>query len=68
MSHFLLAAALAQLGRLSEARSEINTGLLINPTFTIARIRAAPWTDNPALDVGRERLIDGMRKAGVPEQ
>jgi TolB-like protein/class 3 adenylate cyclase/tetratricopeptide (TPR) repeat protein len=68
MSHFLLASALALLGRLSEARSEINTGLLINPTFTIARIRAAPWIDNPAFDVGRERLIDGMRKAGVPEQ
>ncbi len=68
MSHFLLAATLAQLGRLSEARSEVNAGLLINPTFTIARIRAAPSIGNPAFNDGRERLIDGLRKAGVPEQ
>ena len=68
MSHFLLAAALAQLGRLSEARSEVSTGLSINPTFTVARIRVAPSMDNPALNGGRERLIDGLRKAGLPEE
>jgi len=68
MSHFLLAAALAQLGRLSEARSEVSTGLSINPTFTVARIGVAPSTDNPAFNVGRERLIDGLRKAEVPEE
>jgi TolB-like protein/class 3 adenylate cyclase len=68
MSHFLLAAALAELGRLSEARSEVNSGLSINPTFTVARIRAAPSMDNPAINGGRERLFDALRKAGLPEE
>jgi tetratricopeptide (TPR) repeat protein len=68
MTHFLLAAALAHLGRLSEAQSEINAGLAINSTFTIARMRAAPSTDNPAANAGGERVIDGLRKAGLPEK
>jgi tetratricopeptide (TPR) repeat protein len=68
MSHFLLAAALARLGRPSEAKSEVSAGLAINPTFTIARLRAAPSTDNPVANAGGERVIDGLRKAGLPEE
>ena len=40
MAHFVLAAALARLGRLAEARSEADAGLAITPTFNIARMRA----------------------------
>ena len=39
MAHFHLAAALAQLGRLDEARSAVAAGLALNPTFTIRRIQ-----------------------------
>ena len=39
-AHFELAAALAQLGRLDEARSAVKAGLALNPTFTISRARA----------------------------
>ena len=49
-SYFWLAAALAHLGRLDEARSAVTTGLALNPAFTVSRARAA-WTamsDNPA--------------------
>ena len=68
-SHFLLAAALARLGRLPEASSEAQAGLAISPTFTISRYRAsAPSDDNPAQIAGYERIIDGLRKAGFPEQ
>jgi tetratricopeptide (TPR) repeat protein len=67
MSHFLLAAALAHLGQLDEARFGVNAGLAINPTFTIAQLRAAPTTDNPAAHFGGVRVIEGLRKAGVPE-
>ena len=42
-AYFLLAAALAQLGRLDEARSAVKAGLALNPTYTISRARAA-WT------------------------
>jgi TolB-like protein/Tfp pilus assembly protein PilF len=36
-----LAAALAHLGRLKEARSAVQAGLAANPSFTISRFRAA---------------------------
>ncbi len=68
-SHFVLAAVLARLGRLPEARSEAQAGLAISPTFTISRFRAgAQGNDDPAWMAGYERIIDGLRKAGVPEQ
>jgi TolB-like protein/class 3 adenylate cyclase len=66
-AHFLLAAALAHLGRIAEARSEARAGLAINPTFTIARFRAGVSSDEPAVVAGWERYVDGLRKAGVPE-
>ena len=68
--HFVLGVALALLGRLEEARSSVKTGLALNPTFTIARAGAA-WSamsDDPTHLAQLERLLDGMRKAGVPEQ
>ena len=40
---FLLAVALARLGRLDEAHSAIKTGLTLNPLFSVSRARAA-WT------------------------
>jgi tetratricopeptide (TPR) repeat protein len=39
-SRFYLAAALAHLGRLPEARSEAEAGLALNPVFSISRVRA----------------------------
>ena len=66
-SHLYLAAVLARLGRLSEARSEAEAGLSMNPTFAVSRFRAAVPSDNPTFLVGRDRLIDGLRLAGVPE-
>jgi TolB-like protein/Tfp pilus assembly protein PilF len=67
-ARFALASALARLGRLSEARAEARAGFAIHPEFTISRFRAGMWTSYPAVAGGRERIIDGMRKAGVPEQ
>jgi tetratricopeptide (TPR) repeat protein len=68
--HFVLGVALALLGRLDEARSSVKAGLALNPTFTIARARAA-WSamsDDTIHLAQLERLLDGMRSAGVPEQ
>jgi len=67
-AHFFLAAAQAHLGRMSEARAAVQAGLALNPTFTIRRFRAAAQSDNPTHLAQRERLYDGMRKAGVPEE
>ena len=68
--YFHLAAALAQLGRLDEAHSAVKAGLTLNPTFTISRARAN-WTsmsDDPTHLAQLERLLEGLRKAGLPEQ
>ena len=40
LAHFYLAAALAHLGRLDEARSAVQAGLALDPTFTITRFSA----------------------------
>jgi tetratricopeptide (TPR) repeat protein len=65
-----LAAALALLGRLDEAHTTVKAGLALNPTQATSRIRAA-WTarsDDPTFLAGAERILEGLRKAGVPEQ
>jgi TolB-like protein/class 3 adenylate cyclase len=69
-AYFSLAVALAQLGRLDEARFAVKAGRTLNPTFTISRARTA-WTamsDEPMFLGQREPIFDGLRKAGVPEQ
>jgi TolB-like protein/class 3 adenylate cyclase/cytochrome c-type biogenesis protein CcmH/NrfG len=67
VSHFYLAAALAQLGRLDEAQAATQAGLALDPTFTISRWRSLAPSDNPTFLAQGERIFDGMRKAGVPE-
>ena len=64
---FNLAATLVELGRIDEAKSEVKAALALNPGFTIRRYRAGAQSDNPLFLKRRERLIEDMRKAGVPE-
>jgi TolB-like protein/Tfp pilus assembly protein PilF len=64
---FNMAAALVELGRLDEARAEVHAGIDLNPGFTLRRYRAGAQSDNPVFLKGRERIIEDMRKAGVPE-
>jgi len=59
-AHFFLAAALARLGKLDEARAAVNAGLTLDPSFTIHRCRGVIGTWG-------ERPVEGMRLAGVPE-
>jgi TolB-like protein len=69
-AYFWLAASFAQLGRLDEARSAVKAGLALNPTFAISRVRAAytARSDNPTYLAQLEPILDGMRKAGLPEE
>ena len=64
---FNLAATLVELGRIDEARAEAQTGLALNPGFTIRRYRDGAQSDNPVFLKRREQIIEDMRKAGVPE-
>jgi hypothetical protein len=40
---------------------------LLEPGFTIGRFRAGARSDNTAYLRGRERIYEGMRRAGIPE-
>ena len=67
-AHFQLAAALAQLGRLDEARSAVKAGLALNPSFTVSRARA-DWTamsDDPTYPQQLAPIFEGLRMAGLP--
>jgi TolB-like protein/class 3 adenylate cyclase len=66
LAHFHLAAALALLGSLEEARDAVRAGLALDPTFTIRRMRGR-MSDDPIFRAGSKRMRDGMRMAGVPE-
>ena len=68
VAHFYFAAALARLGRIEEAREAARAGLELNPGFTIARMRSLAFSDHPVYLAGRERVYDGLRKAGMPEE
>ena len=66
-AHFNLAAALALVGELDEARATVQAGLALNPSFTIRRYRTNTSSNHPVYLAGRERVYEGMRMAGVPE-
>jgi TolB-like protein len=67
IAFFSLAAALAHQGRLDEARAAAAQGLAIVPAFTIRRYRDASASDHPIHLIYIERISEGLRKAGVPE-
>lgn len=63
-SRRFLAAGLAQLGRLDEARAEVELFLVANPHFTISHwVAMEPFRDAATL----AHFVDGYRKAGFPE-
>ncbi|MGO7668692.1 adenylate/guanylate cyclase domain-containing protein [Rhizobium ruizarguesonis] len=63
-SRKFLAATLAQLGHLEEARREAELFLIAHPHFTIGH-----WlSSQPLRDASvRDHFVDGFRKAGLPE-
>jgi TolB-like protein len=68
ITHFYLAAVLAHLDELDEARATAQAGLALYPSFTIRRFRTNTPSNNPVHLAGRERLYEGVRMAGVPEE
>jgi tetratricopeptide (TPR) repeat protein len=65
-SHLFLAAALAALDRLEEARAAARAALTLNPQYTIAGARDILSSAKSYL-VEVERMLEGLRKVGVPE-
>ena len=69
LGHFGVAADLVQLGRLDEARAAAKAGFALNPSFTLSR-GSAIWSassDDPKNLAHLARLLDALRKVGVPE-
>jgi tetratricopeptide (TPR) repeat protein len=63
-SRRMLAAALAQLGRLEEARQEAELFMMSNPHFTITHWATSQPFDDAEL---RQRFVEGYRKSGLPD-
>ena len=69
LAHFILAATLANCGEQAAAQSEVKAGLALDPGFLDPPLshRAEAQGDNPVFRAMNERVIERMRKAGVPE-
>jgi tetratricopeptide (TPR) repeat protein len=67
-ARFIYAVTLVELGRLDEAKTEVKAALALNPDFTLRRYRDGAQSDDPVFLKGRERIMEDMRKAGVPER
>jgi TolB-like protein len=70
LTHFGMASTLVWLGRHDEARSAVTTGLALDPTFAISRVRAGTpaMSDDQVVLAWASRTLEALRMAGVPEQ
>jgi len=65
--HLVRAANLAELGRKSEAASEISEAIKLNPKLSLAFIKNLFGIANNHPD-NRKAWLEGLRKAGMPEE
>ncbi|MGH6903671.1 MAG: tetratricopeptide repeat protein [Geminicoccaceae bacterium] len=64
LSRIFLAASYANAGRLADAEWEVSELLTLDPGLSIASVRE--WVPFTAPEP-RERMVSGLRKAGLPE-
>jgi adenylate cyclase len=64
LPHTLIAASYAQLGRIEEARSALQKRLRLQTNLSLAGMKRVLVGADPDF---RERYLDGLRKAGLPE-
>ena len=67
LPYFHLAAALALQDRKSEAAQVSEMGQRLAPIFRIGKCRVEVQSDNPVFLLQRNRIYEGMERAGVPE-
>ena len=62
-----IAASYAWLGRQVEAQNAVAELLKLMPGFTVQKWANIGWSDNPTFLVEYGRIVEGLRKAGLPE-
>jgi adenylate cyclase len=62
-----LAAANAWAGHDKEAKDAAAQLQKVYPGFTVQTWAGIHWTDDPTFNAQNQRIIEGLRKAGVPE-
>lgn len=62
-----LAASNAWLGRQEEAQSAVASLLKLKPGYTVGHWQREGWSDNPIFLREYERIVEGLRRAGLPE-
>jgi adenylate cyclase len=62
-----LAAANAFAGHEKEAKEAVAQLRKVNPGFTVQTWAGIHWTDDPTFNAQYARIVDGLRKAGLPE-
>jgi tetratricopeptide (TPR) repeat protein len=67
--YWYLIAALVHLGRIDEAQAALAELRQINPKMaTVAAVQKGSRSQHPAYVALRQRIFDGVRKAGMPEE
>jgi tetratricopeptide (TPR) repeat protein len=66
--HYYLTAALALAGHEKEAADASAAGRRLFPAFSVANFRSRAKSGNATFLAQRERVIEGLRKARVPEE
>ena len=62
-----LAAANAWAGHDKEAKETVAQLRKLYPDFTVQSWAGIPWSDDPTFNEQYARIVDGLRKAGLPE-
>jgi TolB-like protein/class 3 adenylate cyclase/predicted Zn-dependent protease len=68
LTRLFLASALALAGRDADAQTEMHEFLRLNPGFTLSLFKARDPSSNALFLAQRQRIYEGARKAGLPEQ
>ena len=65
-TRLFLTSALALSGRQTEAKLELDELLRLKPDFTLSYFKSLEVSDDPTFRVQRERIYEGLRRAGLP--
>lgn len=66
MAHLFLASAYGLSGRIPEAQQHLAASQRVRPGLTLSRFREVEPSDAPAFRAQRERVYEGLRRAGMP--